>query len=97
MSLQSKTGFLSHIFLIYLGTFPVIQFVSDTKGVDGRELVSKVTTDKKVTSLGDSSAYLGGDLSDNSDLPSVGIKVVSPFSRKCLEILKSYEGTNFWG
>lgn len=82
---------------MYLGTFPVIQFVSDTQGVDGRALVSKVTTDRKVTSLGDSSAYLGGDLSDNTDLRSVGAKVGGPFSRKCLEILRSHEGANFWG
>lgn len=60
-------------------------------------MVPKVTTDRKIISLGDSSAYLGGDLADNTDLPSVGVKVGRPFSRKCLEILKSHEGANVWG
>ena len=38
----------------------VIQFVSATRGVDGRERVSKVTTGRTVPHLGGLSAYLSG-------------------------------------
>lgn len=62
-------------FTIYLGTFPVIRFVSVPSGVDGKELVSKVTTHRKVPSLGGWSAHLAGDPADNAKLVSVGVKV----------------------
>lgn len=84
-------------FTMYLGTFPVIQFVSATRGVGGRELVSKVTTDSKVPSLGGWGAHPGGDPPGNADLPAVGGKVRSPFSTKCLEIFPSDKGAGFWG
>lgn len=38
-------------FTTYLGTFPCYSVVSATRGVDGRELVSKVTTDRTVPRL----------------------------------------------
>lgn len=75
----------------------VIQFVSATRGVDGRELVSKVTIDRTVPRLGGWGAHLRGDTSDNADLLSVGVKERSPFSSECLEILKSKEQATFWG
>lgn len=46
--------------------------------------------------MGGWSAYLGGD-GDEANRPSVGVKVRSPSSTKCLGILKSDEGANFWG
>lgn len=63
--------------------------MSDTKGVERRELVSKVTTDRKLSGLGSDSAHLEGDTTDNADINSVIVKVRSPFSMKYLEILKS--------
>ena len=70
--------------------------MSDTKGVEGRELVSKVTTDRELLGLESWSAHLEGDTIDNADINSVIVKVRSLFSMKYLEILKSDKGANFW-
>lgn len=97
ISLQSKIGFLSHIFLYNLSWhLPCYSIVSDTKGVEGRELVSKVTTDRELLGLESWSAHLEGDTIDNADINSVIVKVRSLFSMKYLEILKSDKGANFW-